>query len=339
MRAFIVLSCLSLIACSGENHEAAKPEVVTEPVSQAMVNKEPVTNDDLMSGYQPEQVAANTYVIHGPLDMPNAENRGFMNNPGFVVTSDSVVVIDPGSSKQVGEALLKRIAAVTDKPITHIFNSHIHGDHWLGNNAIAQGNDNVKIYAHPEMIKEAKAGEAENWLSLLDNLTEGATKGTQALIPAIPLSDGEEIKVGGITFRAYLSEIAHTKTDAMIEVVEEGVLFAGDNLTYQRMTRMDDGSFRGNIAALDRAMTLDVKTVVPGHGPSGTKDVIKPLQHYLKTLYDMADEMRQEGLQDYEMKEKIATALETYKTWPGYEENFGKQISLAVLESEQAEFE
>jgi len=35
------------------------------------------------------------------------------------------------------------------------------------------------------------------------------------------LQDGQEIVVGNVTFRVYLSDWAHTKTDAMIEVVEE----------------------------------------------------------------------------------------------------------------------
>lgn len=294
---------------------------------------------NLLAGYSTEKIAANTYVIHGPLEMPNATNKGFMNNPAFVVTNEGVVVIDPGSTVFVGEALLERIAEVTDKPVTHIFNSHVHGDHWLANDAFAKVNPGVKIYAHPQMIKEASEGGAKSWLDLLDNLTEGASRGTKVVIPAEALTDGQEIVVGGIKFRAHLSEIAHTKTDAMIEVVEESILFTGDNLTYKRMTRMDDGSYRGNIAALDKAMSLDVKTVVPGHGPTGGKEIINPLRDYLQTIYSRASEMREDGLEDFEMKEKIAAEVTAYESWPGFKENFGKHISLAVLESEQAEFE
>jgi len=339
MKPLLVLSCLLLIACGEESQQAATPVIDDSSKSTNKMAPSAETASDIMSGFETEKIATNTYVIHGPLDMPNPENRGFMNNPAFILTDDGVVVMDPGSSEEVGVALLTRIAAVTDKPVKHIFNSHIHGDHWLANHAVAQGNAEVKIYAHPEMIKEAKEGGTETWLSLLESLTEGATKGTTAMLPVQALKDGEEISIGGMTFKAHLSEIAHTKTDAMIEVIEEGVLFTGDNLTYQRMTRMDDGSFRGNIAALDKALSLEVTTVVPGHGPSGSKEIIQPLRSYLHTMYDMADEMRQEGLEDFEMKEKISAALPKFKSWPGYEENFGKQISLAVLESEQAEFE
>jgi len=50
-----------------------------------------------------------------------------------VLTAKGVVVVDPGSSVQVGEMLLKKIATVTKDPVIAVFNTHIHGDHWLGN--------------------------------------------------------------------------------------------------------------------------------------------------------------------------------------------------------------
>lgn len=328
MRLLTILTLLATLSACGDNAPAPQNKSAATP-----------EKTDPLKNFRTEKIAANTWVIHGPLDMPNPENQGFMNNPGFVVTREGVVVLDPGSTVHIGNALLERIAEVTGKPVTHVFNSHVHGDHWLANDAIARKYPDVKIYAHPQMIREASEGGAQSWLDLLGRLTEGASRGTKAVIPAEALTDGQEIKIGGITFRAYLSDIAHTKTDAMIEVVEEGVLFTGDNLTYKRMTRMDDGGFRGNIAALDRAYGLHVKTVVPGHGPTGDKEIIKPLRDYLQTIYSRVSELREEGLEDFEMKEKIAPEVAAYQSWPGFEENFGKHISLAVLELEQAEFE
>jgi len=52
--------------------------------------------------YKFESIGANLYVMHGPFEDPNAEpnvaNRGFMNNPGIVVSKNGVILIDPGSS-------------------------------------------------------------------------------------------------------------------------------------------------------------------------------------------------------------------------------------------------
>ncbi len=293
-----------------------------------------------LDDYATQKIATNSYVILGPTEQPTAANQGFMNNPGFIVTEAGVVVIDPGSSYAIGKALLERIREVTDKPVTHVFNSHVHGDHWLGNHAIFEAFPKVQIYAHPKMIEEAKAGVAQQWLDLLERVTEGATKGTEAVIPSIPLKDGQVVKVGEQDFRIHLSDWAHTKTDAMIEVVNEKILFTGDNVTFKRIPRMDDGSFRGNVATVDKMLELPFEVIVPGHGPTGGRDeVIKPYRDYLQTVYSEVSALMEEGLEDFEMKDKIINKLSAYQDWAGFEDELGKHISLAVLEAEQAEFE
>jgi glyoxylase-like metal-dependent hydrolase (beta-lactamase superfamily II) len=130
-----------------------------------------------------EKIADNVFVMHGPLDEPNPENKGFMNNPGVIIGKNGVIIIDPGSSYQIGKMVLDKVKAITDKPIFAVFNTHVHGDHWLGNQAIIEQYPAVKIYAHKDMIKQAKEGEGERWVALMNTLTEGATDGTIATFP------------------------------------------------------------------------------------------------------------------------------------------------------------
>lgn len=262
-----------------------------------------------------------------------------MNNPVFVETDDSVVVLDPGSSLYAGRMVLRQIKKVTDKPVSLVFNSHIHGDHWLGNQAISEVYPEAKFYAHPKMIEAAQSSEAETWIGLLENMTEGATKGTIAVIPTEALVNGQSYRVGGISFKAHLSEFAHTKTDAMIEIVEEAILVTGDNAFNKRMGRMDDGSFRGAIAAMELASKLNLEHYVPGHGQTGGKEIADNYRIFLETVYAEAGRLSEDGLQDFEMKEEIHAKLAAFHDWVGYEDGIGKQISLAVLENEQAAFD
>ncbi len=78
-----------------------------------------------------EKVAKNTWVMHGPRELPNPQNKGFMNNPGIVKTSAGLVIIDPGSTLQVGENVLAEVKKISDEDIVAVFNTHVHGDHWL----------------------------------------------------------------------------------------------------------------------------------------------------------------------------------------------------------------
>jgi len=291
-------------------------------------------NSGVMDNYDVKKIAEHTWVVFGSLEGPNPENQGFMNNPAFTITDKSVVVFDPGSNVHIGRALLGKIRKQTDKPITHIFNSHIHGDHWLGNQAFFEENANVKIYAHPEMIEEAKAGEAQFWIDLMADLTKGASKGTEIVYPTDALEDGQEITIDNITVKSHLNELAHTKTDAMFEIKGEKVLITGDNAFSNRAPRLDDGSFTGNIAVLDKALNLDIDVVLPGHGPAGGKEVLSNFRSFLYIIYDTAKVLIEEDKESFEMKPIIVGKMEKFKKWTNFEGAIGKLISVAVLEAE-----
>jgi len=299
----------------------------------------PWVRADFFDGFRAEKINRNTYVIHGPMQLPSAENKGFMNNPAFIVAEHSVIVIDPGSSQQIGQMVLREIARVTDRPVSHIFNTHIHGDHWLANEIIQRRYPSVKIIADPRMIKKAHDGAAQQWIDTMLSMTDGATAGTKIAYPKIALTDGAEIKAAGLNFKIHSVGIAHSNTDIMIEYVDGSVLFTGDNAANHRILRMDDGSFRDSIKAMDRAMGLELKYYVPGHGKTGDIHIVKNQRQYFATLYRLVMAYYEDGLEDFEMKARIAPALKKYADWAGFDEQLGKHISLARMEVEAAEFE
>ncbi|MEZ5477291.1 MAG: MBL fold metallo-hydrolase [Thiolinea sp.] len=295
-------------------------------------------HQDLLKNYSPQQLTEHVWMIEGPRGFPSPQNGGFMNNPGYIVTADSVVVIDPGSSAAIGRAVVAHIKQQTDKPVTHVFTTHVHGDHWLANEAIRENWPDAVFYAHPNMITLAKASEAARWLSNMDTLTEGATAGTEALIPTEALSHEQVFEIGGVTLKAHLpQEKAHTTTDVMYEVVNDKLLFTGDNINHLRIVRMDDGSFVGNIAAADYALALDVETIVPGHGPRGNRKTLQLNRNYLATVYGTVKDLR-EDLEPYEIKPKVEEKLTDFRGWTGFEDELGKHISLSVLEAEMEDF-
>lgn len=295
-------------------------------------------HQDLLDTYKPEQVSEHVYVIHGPMGYPDKQNQGFMNNPGFIVTDKEVVVIDPGSSSAIGRAVLAHIRKISDKPINKVLTTHVHGDHWLGNQAFQEENPEVKFYAHPAMIEEAKNGAAEEWIGTMNSMTDNATEGTEAIIPTEALADGQTFELDGLTLKAHVIDgKAHTDTDVMFEVPEEKVLFTGDTINNKRIVRMDDGSFAGGVKAAEYALGLDVDKIVPGHGHTGSRNVLTYYRDYLGKVYNSVKAMR-EDMEAHEMKPKIEAQLADYKDWAGYNEELGKHISLSVLEAEQEDF-
>ena len=284
------------------------------------------------------KVAENTWVIHGPLEMPNPANQGFMNNPAVVLTSAGAVIIDPGSSLQSGEMVLRMLKDVTDQPVVAVFNTHIHGDHWLGNQAIKAAYPNAPVYGHTEMLAMVKDGAGDTWVELMDTLTEGATKGTRVVGPDHAIGHGDTIKVGNKTFRIHHYGQAHTRTDIMIEVTEDGVVFLGDNVTAERVPRMTDGNFTGNINSVESILKINATTWVPGHGPTGDAAMVKAYQDYLAAVYAAAKQAFDAGMDSSDVKPIALEATIKYQGWAGYNGEIGPQGAQAYMEVEAAEF-
>jgi glyoxylase-like metal-dependent hydrolase (beta-lactamase superfamily II) len=184
------------------------------------------------------------------------------------------------------------------------------------------------------MIALAQAGEAEVWLNLMARNTQGFTAGTTALIPSLSTTEGQVYKIGGKTLRIHAPPDAHSKTDIMIELVEDNILFTGDNVLSRRIARIDDGTLKGSIRAIEQAEQLGVQIVVPGHGLTGGSELLTLQKEYFTTLYAQVKTQYTAGKQDFEMKPLVMEKLSKFKDWHGFDAAIGKHISLAVLELE-----
>ena len=288
--------------------------------------------------YAADRVADGVYVIHGPLGEPSVKNQGFMNNPAFIVTDSGVVVVDPGSSVQTAEMVLRQIRKVTRLPVVGVLNTHIHGDHWLGNQAIYAAYPNVPIYGHPRMFEKIEQGEGQAWIDLLLRLTDQATGGTHIVGPNLQVGHGDEIELAGLKMRFLYLPKAHSDSDLMIEIPEKELIFLGDNAMANRFGQMRHGTFKGNIAALDLALERDATVYVPGHGPTGDRRVAETYRRYLSILRAEVAKQLDEGLSDFEMKPIVVEALGEFKDWVDFEQLVGKHIGQAYLEVEQELF-
>ncbi len=287
---------------------------------------------------QPKKIAPHTYVIeHGPHDEELKVSHGFHNNPGFVITDSGVVVIDTGSSYEIGKMILRKIASVTSKPITHIFTTHFHGDHWLANQALVEAYPDIRTIAHPKLIELLKSGEDKFWLDLFSKRYGDDFAGTKALIPNTPAKT-KHYKIGGMTFQVTLFNKAHTATDLMLNVVEDRVLFTGDIINNEHFSFMGHGNFKGAYEATQAALSMKPQHVVVGHGRSGKINLIKEFAFIYKTLRSEVTKYYELGLMDYEMKPKVVATFSKYQHWSGFNNQIGRYISQLNAEVENETF-
>lgn len=289
-----------------------------------------------------KQLSAHVWMIFSPDGFPTPENRGMMSNVIFVVTSAGVVVIDSGASLQIGQMAIRMIRKVTDKPVVAVFNSHYHGDHWLGNHAFVKAyGQQLPIYALQSTIDKLKGAEGNLWRGLMERWTNQSTLGTEVVLPNTAVKHGQVIQIGDVTFRMHHYGNAHTPSDLCVEVVQDKLTAVGDIAMANRIANMDEGSYPGTFKYYQAltAATGD-QLWVPGHG-QGSKDLLKTYGEFMAGIWEPCLQAVKDGKSESEARSMVLKDVRVTsraKTMQGFEGNIGKYISLAYLEAENEAF-
>ena len=289
-----------------------------------------------------QQLSPHAWMVFSPDGFPTAENRGMMSNVIFVVTTAGVVVIDSGASLQIGQMAIRMIRKVTDKPVVAVFNSHNHGDHWLGNHAFVKTyGDQLPIYALPSTIEKLKGAEGNLWRSLMERWTNQSTLGTQVVVPNTPVQHGQVIQIGDVTFRMHHYGTAHTPSDLCVEVVQDKLTAVGDIAMTNRIANMDEGSFAGTFKYYKALMAATGEQIwVPGHG-LGSKDLLKTYGEFMAGIWEPCLKAVEESKSEADAKAAVLKdprVASRAKTMQGFDGNIGKYVSLAYLEAEKIAF-
>jgi glyoxylase-like metal-dependent hydrolase (beta-lactamase superfamily II) len=267
----------------------------------------------------PKQVSAHGWFFQGDAGMASAQNKGYMSNAGFVVTTEGVVVYDTLGTPALGEAMRVAIRKVTAQPIRRIVISHYHADHFYGLQAMAT--EGVPIYAHRNAEKYLQSGQPlERLAQRRTDLFPWVDENTRIVPPTQWLDGDTSFKLGGLTFDMIYTGGAHAPEDLMLFVKEDRLLFAGDLLYAGRVPFVGNADSASWLRAMDKLIALDPLVVVPGHGPA-SRDVQRDLvltRDYLKFLrQSMGDAVA--NLQPFE-DAYAATDWSRFKSLPAFEQ-------------------
>ncbi|MES9834108.1 MAG: quinoprotein relay system zinc metallohydrolase 1 [Candidatus Thiodiazotropha sp. DIVDIV] len=231
-------------------------------------------------GLEPRKVAEDTYVLVGLNEHFDFRNGGNIVNTGFIVTQDGVVVIDSGPSRLYGEQLMAAIARVTSKPIIQLYITHMHPDHFLGNQAF----EGIPIAA----LKQTRASIrllGETFNDNLYRLVGSWMKGTRVVVPTHQVEPGIRV-IGGHRLKLIALQ-GHTGADLALLDETTGVLFAGDLVFHGRTPTTPHAHLDDWQHALKQLHELEFKVLVPGHGlPLEGSAAITQTSDYLSWLHD-----------------------------------------------------
>lgn len=206
-----------------------------------------------------------------------------VDNSGFIIGSRGVLVIDAHINARMAHKIQTAVRAVTDKPILYLINTNAHGDHTFGNYAFPK---TTTIIAHRRTADAMRDFEEE----------------TRNLLPAVngnrEIFDGNRLRLPDVVFDKYMKidlgdrmvELHHfgqgnTPGDTVVYSPDAKAAWTG-NLVLGQDTipwaiEGRSGLFLATLARLKQ--TLDIETLIPGHGVITTGEAVDFSLRYLSS--------------------------------------------------------
>jgi cyclase len=273
------------------------------------------------------------HVLLGPVQHANRLNQGYMINSTVIVGDQGVILIDSGGSAEVGRHIAAAVRRITDKPVTHVVNTHHHGDHHLGNAAFEGA-----TFISSELCRKLVLETAAEWLKIMERAVGRPLPGTRAIPATITYAEGTrtETFIQGVRMVFWLPLGSHTAGDLLVYLPDENVLVAGDVLVHRVVPTLQDGFVKNWIRTLDELQALGGVHFVPGHGDVMTLDDVRALRDALGRFYAGV----KEGFRNGQNEERIRKSLDL-SMWEKLERSYviGRNINRAYLEIEADSFD
>jgi cyclase len=205
-------------------------------------------------------------------------------NPGYVVTSGGVVVID--TPQLPTRAVKMREEAEKCGPIRFLINTEHHLDHIFGNYYFR---GTGVVVAHEEVYRnfmtetrginpfayarEAIPTDDPQGASIFPAEEEYWKDPNR---PVLTIRGDATLRLGDHTFQMLWTP-GHTRGQLAVYIPEEKVIFTGDTIFHNCQTWLQEADPEEWLKSLSRIDALDVQAIVPGHGPICTKAYI-PVQ-------------------------------------------------------------
>jgi phosphoglycerate dehydrogenase-like enzyme/glyoxylase-like metal-dependent hydrolase (beta-lactamase superfamily II) len=233
------------------------------------------------------------------------------SNNIWIVFEDYVAVVDANFPKEAGD-VVQAIKKTTDKPIRYVLDTHHHGDHSYGNEVFGQAGASIVAQTNCARLlrvngpKEfAEAGKPPTGRK---DVAESQLK-----VPSLIFDEKFVLDDGKQRVEFLFFGHAHTAGDAFAYLPKQKIVCTGDacvNGAFNFMGHSDSASW---IRVLEKCQQLDVKLVLPGHGPPAGKELLEKQKRYFVELRQQVKKGIDAG-QDFEDIRK-SIDMPWYKEW------------------------
>lgn len=219
---------------------------------------------------------------------PGKSNEG-ISNAGVIIGPKGILIIDSLGAPLHAKNLIRAIRQVEPaKPFVKAVITHFHPDHILGLPFFPE----MEILAH-EFCRRAmlalptSAYWARTYPKPIWDKKEGWADGGEPLrvvSPTITISDRMSLYIGDTEIQLISMAPGHTYGDVAVYLPAHKILFAGDIAFHWVAPFLNSGHATSWITYVEKLLAMDVETIVPGHGPIGTKRELAAMRDYLLML-------------------------------------------------------
>jgi glyoxylase-like metal-dependent hydrolase (beta-lactamase superfamily II) len=266
----------------------------------------------------------------------------FMENNVVAIASEKgIVVVDttgiPGTMEKMRQLIEKKFG---QKTFSYVINTHYHWDHTFGNqifpDAIIVGHENciagmqrdrANLPRRVESFKrnvdrqkqrlegldtnadEFKKIQAD--IGLLERAVADYAGGFEYDLPDITFSDRLILDLGDMTIKLYFFGRAHSGSDILIHIPEEGLLLTGDLFLDGNWLPLFAGQPNLDIERWIEVLNTvlegpdEVKQVIPGHQHLWSRERLAMWREYIVNLWDGVRTAKADGIGFEEVQKRF----------------------------------
>ena len=225
--------------------------------------------------------------------------HGSGGNVAISSGEDGVYIIDD-QLPPIADQLIAEIRKISDRPVRFVINTHYHGDHVGGNEAVA--GTGAVIIAQDNVYQRMSTEQFNHFNN------ETTPPWPRSALPVITFTDRVTLHLNGEAATVYHIANAHTDGDAIVHFPVSNVIHMGDvffNGLYPYIDLDAGGSVQGMISGVETALGLanEDTRIIPGHGPLASREDLAAYRDFLIKATNNVQSLVDEGKT---LKETIA---------------------------------
>ena len=241
-------------------------------------------------------------------------NTPFADNAGFIVGTNSVLVVDAHFNGKMASQIITAVREVTNLPIEYLVNLNAFGDHVFGNYMFPKS---TKIISHEKTLNFLKENSLEKRKKIISVTVEGDMTifdGVEDRLPEITFSDILRIDMGNKVVELHFFGPGMSPSDTVLYLPDSEVAWTGNlvfgkgSIPWARTEKITE--YLETMKKFDSKISPNI--IVSGHGKIADKSIIDKYISYLSNVISISEELTEKNININSYVQKISLDSDIY---------------------------